>query len=751
MIIDTIKRARYDIFALLLLLAISIAFFSRLFYPELSLYITPEYNGSDTTNFNMPVKFFLSESLKNGELPLWISNMGTGFPIFAETQIGLFFIPNLLLFGLLPFTVAFNLGYVVSIFTAAAGMFAYLRYKKASILASMFGGFVFGFSGFFIGHLNHYNMIQVASILPWLLLVFTLFRDSRKLYWIVVFSLLLSQQFFAGYGQITFITLVVIATDMAVHYAFPLKSVKERLIPFVKDTGFLFLGFIGAIFLSAVMLLPTRELMASVTRPENYDVLHATAFSFPFKQFAGFLSPFILGSPRFGTFPDPEVYYGNFFWETVPYIGLIPFFGVVYYIIKNIKKRRVLVYGTFILIFTVLMLGKFSPGYFIYSIPPFNIFRVPSRFILAVIAGLSILFAYSLDDLWAFAKKKYSNKIAFYIIVGLFAITIGDIFYNWYTYHPITKSTNWLDNPQFAQTIKEDGVKGRIMTLQGGLDKADIYKDGWENSKDFFIDARNEMLPNMNLVWDLPQLQAYSGLSHYRRHNLFEGVLEFSTSSRNKTNPEYLLDIAYVGYTIFPQIENIPYEGLEKMDQIDIEGFGKSYYLLKNTDVLARARVYRKYTKVETLNGLVEEFIEADEELLTTAVVEDTLPFVSQDDDDAADDTDESDDVITITSDENQRVVISANMKSEGLLVLADMYHEDWKAQIDGNPAEVLPVNLIQRGVVVPEGSHEVVFTYEPEAFYKGAKVSIAAHVIALLILAHFFVQRLRAPRASKR
>src|SRR3989338_2691243 len=106
----SLVQKRLDVAINLILAALVLVFFSRLFMPQLSIFITPEYGRSDITHFNLPIKFFLSESLKRGQLPLWSKNIDTGYPLFAESQIGALFLPNLVLFRFLPFMLAFNIG-----------------------------------------------------------------------------------------------------------------------------------------------------------------------------------------------------------------------------------------------------------------------------------------------------------------------------------------------------------------------------------------------------------------------------------------------------------------------------------------------------------------------------------------------------------------------------------------------------------------------------------------------------------------
>ncbi len=61
------------------------------------------------------------------------------------------------------------------------------------------------------------------------------------------------------------------------------------------------------------------------------------------------------------------------------------------------------------------------------------------------------------------------------------------------------------------------------------------------------------------------------------------------------------------------------------------------------------------------------------------------------------------------------------------LLVLNDIFESGWQAWVDGAPAEILPVNLIARGVWVPQGDHEVRMRYRPPGFAAGVALSSAS------------------------
>ena len=62
----------------------------------------------------------------------------------------------------------------------------------------------------------------------------------------------------------------------------------------------------------------------------------------------------------------------------------------------------------------------------------------------------------------------------------------------------------------------------------------------------------------------------------------------------------------------------------------------------------------------------------------------------------------------------NGEVVIEADSPQGGFVVLNDLWHRWWQADIDGMPAPVLKANVLFRAVEVPAGKHTVRFVFRP-------------------------------------
>jgi uncharacterized membrane protein YfhO len=65
-------------------------------------------------------------------------------------------------------------------------------------------------------------------------------------------------------------------------------------------------------------------------------------------------------------------------------------------------------------------------------------------------------------------------------------------------------------------------------------------------------------------------------------------------------------------------------------------------------------------------------------------------------------------------------------------LVFTEINFPGWRATLDGEPVTMLEANGIYKAVIVPAGTHEVVFEYRPRSVYVGAAISVSAFVTAL-------------------
>lgn len=84
------------------------------------------------------------------------------------------------------------------------------------------------------------------------------------------------------------------------------------------------------------------------------------------------------------------------------------------------------------------------------------------------------------------------------------------------------------------------------------------------------------------------------------------------------------------------------------------------------------------------------------------------------------------------------RMVYSATSNGSNLAVFSEVWYgpdKGWKAYIDGVEAPLIRVNYILRGIVIPEGTHEVVMEFRPTSYYTGTTIGMIASLLILAVI----------------
>ncbi|AGA29221.1 glycosyltransferase family protein [Singulisphaera acidiphila] len=101
---------------------------------------------------------------------------------------------------------------------------------------------------------------------------------------------------------------------------------------------------------------------------------------------------------------------------------------------------------------------------------------------------------------------------------------------------------------------------------------------------------------------------------------------------------------------------------------------------------------------------------------------------------------------VTITKYGEQRVELDVALDRPGLVVLADVFYPGWRLTIDGKPAPIYRANRLMRGAAVSSGRHHLVYSYEPDSFRMGSRLSLAGLAI-VATLSLVFRRRPYSPR----
>jgi hypothetical protein len=85
---------------------------------------------------------------------------------------------------------------------------------------------------------------------------------------------------------------------------------------------------------------------------------------------------------------------------------------------------------------------------------------------------------------------------------------------------------------------------------------------------------------------------------------------------------------------------------------------------------------------------------------------------------------------VRVEADTGNELVVATKSPTDAVLVVADSHSPGWRATVDGEETEILPVYGIVRGVRVPAGEHVVRMAYRPRSLRRGLVLSLLGLVL---------------------
>ena len=80
------------------------------------------------------------------------------------------------------------------------------------------------------------------------------------------------------------------------------------------------------------------------------------------------------------------------------------------------------------------------------------------------------------------------------------------------------------------------------------------------------------------------------------------------------------------------------------------------------------------------------------------------------------------------------RLLYNSETNNSELAVFSEIYYpEGWTAKIDGKESEIIRVNYVLRGLIIPSGKHEIEFTFNPPGYNTANMISLASSSILIL------------------
>ncbi len=312
-----------------------------------------------------PWSWAYAEALKHGKILLWTPLIQSGFPLFAEGQTGMLYLPNLALFRFLPFHIAYNTDFLIHYLLG--GTFAYMfgRSKGLSGAAGTLTAICFTFGSASAGGFYTLGTLKTLCWFPLILLLIDRYSQTnriRELFWL---ALIVGQTWLAGFVQ-----MAAYQFGFAVFYYY-LSGGFKRSNPVLLAGSLL-----AALVIGLPQIWATLELAAHSTR-----TLQEPEFAL-----WGSMAPWSLSLLFF--------YGWNGILSSNFYIGFAP----VALAVLIPRSGRSGLWWVLLAISLAMALGRFNPLYWILiKFPIASLLRNPSKFLFFAAFFLSMIAGFSFD------------------------------------------------------------------------------------------------------------------------------------------------------------------------------------------------------------------------------------------------------------------------------------------------------------------------------------------------------------------
>lgn len=768
-----------EVMPFLLFLLMPLGCFPELFFKERTLYF------ADLTWIHYPLRVLAAEQWLSGTVPLWNPYVWLGFPLLAESQVGVLYPLNL--FFLLPIPPYFALTLFTTAHFTMAAMFTYILVRSLGIsrIGATIGGLSFGFGGFLMTQVPNLNVMTGGV---WMPLIFGCFIHAlRQRRWevAVLGGAALALQVLTTQPQIVFYT-VLLLISYALYQTGQIifgRAVNSSSADIARVWGLLALTCGLGLLLAAPQLLPMWELKNLSVRSDGltYDafIFHSLALH----QWLGLILPSVFGNSVL----SPTQALSTNFTEAYLYIGILPLVMILF---SGQKRHRPEVVFLWLLIplAVLLSLGHYTPLYLILQkVPIFDLFRIPSRWSLIVTFAMSLLAAWGVD---AFLEQPASRRVRGGLLGLWVGLTVSFVLMSFFS-EPLLQWANTLP-------AKSDLVHALQM-----LFKDSLFKVAWPYQDRLILQPLNWwVMPKAALVTRLGAtvilLIAYS--AHYLSRRNFgmaiiiltavEMSLSGGTAINNVTAASFWQQPSAAAHYIIEAQQNNPtmtrifsvkdnrraetvmarlgeylpsfyhlfavtghhspllLEQYSQYDALLTQNPSLSLLLTGDRFVIASAPILADADKIFPLVYYDDNWYvyENPHPLPRTFVVHQAMAVANNDEallhlreidprQTVILETDTPLPILTPSGESKSQAVIKnyrpsaveieANLDSNGFLVLLDTYYPGWEALVDGQPTPIKRANYFARAIYLEAGSHTINFVYRPWSFRVGAALSI--------------------------
>lgn len=777
------------------------------FYPIVS---GKSIQQSDISQFLGMSKQIVDHREEFNEEPFWLDNAFLGMPSFQVSAKYPFDILYYIDQGIrfLPRPADYLFLYLISFYFLIISLRINYKYALFGALAFGFSTYLIIILG-----VGHNTKALALGYLPLVLSGFLITLRGDYLKGFIISSLFLGLQVHANHYQMTYYTLIMLLIVVVIHYWDFFKKNELRRI-YQSLIVFLSVGLISLMMNAPSLLatkeyseFSTRSKNDISINPDGslkesmngLDKDYITEYSYGILESFNLIFPRFMGGGSSETIRESsklmefirslepnqaqQVYqFSKMYWGNQPivaapaYLGISIFFiFLISLLLVNDLNRKWIVIS--VIISLILSWGKnFSvlTDFMIDSFPLYDKFRAVSSIQVIIEFCIPFLAVLGLKNFFSndFDEKKKLNSLKY---VSVFLISLILIFYVFGGHILDFKSDFEIFSqyPEILNLIIEerkylfeyDLIRSLIIVISVAiilflflkkLIKANVSLalltivlifDLWDVNKSYvnadqFVNSTNVISPFTKAIYDEAILRDKSDFRVYEPQRGFSNArtsyFHKSIAGYHAAKPKRIQNL-YDFYISNNNMKILSMLNVKYLIQISEDN---PLGVTRNPNNLGNAWFIEETKIVDS----------ADEELLNLNQVELKSICITQDQSLKGLNykLDNRNSIELVKRKANELVYKSSTTSTQFAVFSEAFYKKGWQAYIDNKPVSHYKVNYLLRGLIIPEGDHEIVFKFYPEIVKSGVYILIVSYLILFMIFIKLILDKKNVQKTTK-
>ena len=777
------------------------------FYPIIS---GKSIQQSDISQFLGMSKQIVDHRKEFNEEPFWLDNAFLGMPSFQVSAKYPFDILYYIDQGIrfLPRPADYLFLYLISFYFLIISLRINYKYALFGALAFGFSTYLIIILG-----VGHNTKALALGYLPLVLSGFLITLRGDYLKGFIISSLFLALQVHSNHYQMTYYTLIMLFIVVIIHYWDFFKKKELRRI-YQSLIVFLSVGLISLMMNAPSLLatkeyseFSTRSKNEISINPDGslkesmngLDKDYITEYSYGILESFNLIFPRFMGGGSSETIRESsklmefirslepnqaqQVYqFSKMYWGNQPivaapaYLGISIFFiFLISLLLVNDLNRKWIVIS--VIISLILSWGKnFSvlTDFMIDSFPLYDKFRAVSSIQVIIEFCIPFLAVLGLKNFFSndFDERKKLNSLKY---VSVFLISLILIFYVFGGYILDFKSDFEIFSqyPEILNLIIEerkylfeyDLIRSLIIVVSVALIlflsikkliKANVSLalltivlifDLWDVNKSYvnadqFVNSTNVISPFTKAIYDEAILRDKSDFRVYEPQRGFSNArtsyFHKSIAGYHAAKPKRIQNL-YDFYISNNNMKILSMLNVKYLIQISEDN---PLGVTRNPNNLGNAWFIEETKIVDS----------ADEELLNLNQVELKSICITQDQSLKGLNykLDNRNSIELVKRKANELVYKSSTTSTQFAIFSEAFYKKGWQAYIDNKPVSHYKVNYLLRGLIIPEGDHEIVFKFYPEIVKSGVYISIVSYLILFMIFIKLILDKKNVQKTTK-